>query len=160
MNRILCAATVFLFAFCAIGIAAETDPKGVKKPGATIEKKASDAIRVDSSRKKPESLMSISVVRADIRNNGYTVEIRNGSANAFGELTVQCSKGKNDKAPFAAAGGVRVQNLAAGASTQVTIDQPAGWNSGYTLLKVEVRKPTDTPATVVVGRKTFDIPSF
>jgi len=136
MYKTLWATVILLFAVCSIGVTADNDPK--KRRG--------------SPKLKP----TISVVGADIRNNGYTIEIRNNSSTTSGPLTVQTSKGTHDKPSSATAGGIAVQSLGAGASTHVTIDQPPGWNTGYTVFTVEIKE--QVRGNSVVDKRSFNIP--
>lgn len=145
-------AAILLLAFYSVGVAAEDVPARTKNYRiAPLQKQTIPAIKPQA---KP---VSIGVVGADIRSNGYTIEIRNDSSTTSGPLTVQVAKCKNDNS-CATGGAVGVESLGAGASTEVSINQPQGWNTGYTGFMVYVIERVNGQ-DVNVGQRGFSIPS-
>ena len=157
MRKSLLNTIAFLVALSSAGLAVGAESSQSGKDPATVspvEIKGKN-IRAAGS----QAILSITVVKTDIRANGYTVEIRNASSVKAGRLEVQTSKCKNDNVTCDAAGGVAVLGLDAGASTKVVIDQPVGWNTGYTKFFVKVW--TDINGhNGVVGQRSYGIPQF
>ncbi len=163
MRKVVWITVIILFAFGSMGIASDKTSQGTPAPLKPIPQKITAPFKTQGAQSTPQptpqATMKITVVGADIRNNGYTIEIRNDSASACGTLNVNTFKGANDKPYASPAGGVSVPSLAAGASTQITIDQPQGWNTGYTVLVVEVRTQVGGQ-NAVVGQRAFGIPAL
>jgi len=105
----------------------------------------------------PMGKASVSVLKADIQAQGYTIEIRNDATVSYGPFIIQVTKGASDKSVSVPAGEAFVPMMVAGATAQVKIDPPKGWNKGYTLLTVEVKEQL-SGLGAVVGRRSFSIP--
>lgn len=160
MNRTLWLTVVFLFALCTSGFPVDSMSGKTSGGRLTPIKPVKNRIVLPDSKDSqtsPVVTVTVSVVSADIRSNGYTVQIRNDSSTASGLLTVQISKGTADKAFCASGGGSSVQSLAAGASTDLDFEQPAGWNTGYTVFTVDVYGQVGGK-NVTVGHRSFSIP--
>ena len=107
----------------------------------------------------PMGKASVSVLKADIQAQGYTIEIRNDAAVSYGPFIIQVTRGLSDRSIPVPAGEASVPMMTAGSTVQVKIDQPKGWNKGYTLLTVEVKEQL-SGLGAVVGRGSFGIPQL
>jgi hypothetical protein len=159
MRKILWILVVLLFTLCNLGFAAETAPIRPAKNRFVPIKPLKGKLSAPTETGAPVGTVSITVVGADIRINGYTVQLRNDSSNTSGVLNVQISKGTGDKPFIASGGGMSVQSLGAGAATEVALDQPPGWNTGFTVFTVDVYEQVGAH-TAVVGHRSFSIPTF
>lgn len=158
MQKSLWAAVIFIFALCSVGVTEDRSPSKNRTIRTVPLNKITIPAKTNNNQTTVQGTVSITVVGADIRNTGYTVEIRNDSPTASGFLNVNTFKGTDGANPYSApGGGVSVPSLGANASTQLTIDQPSGWNSGYTLFTVEVSETVNGKG-VIVGKRSFSIP--
>ncbi len=105
----------------------------------------------------PMGKASVSVLKADIQAQGYTIEIRNDATVSYGPFIIQVTRGTGDKSVSVPAGEASVPMMVAGSTAQVKIDQPKGWNKGCTTLTVEVKEQL-SGLGAVVGRRSFSIP--
>lgn len=173
MRKIVWTTAMLMFVFWAVGVTADDTPVKIQKSKVAPLKPISNKLTLPSAtpnsqptpqatpqatpQPTPQATVTITIVGADIRSNGYTVEIRNESSVAAGLLDVTTFKGSGDKPYLSPAGSVSVQGLNPGATTQITIDQPSGWNTGYSVFTVEVREQVGAHG-VIVGRRAFSIP--
>jgi hypothetical protein len=107
----------------------------------------------------PLGKVSVSVLKADIQAQGYTIDIRNDSAVSYGPFIIRITKGVSDRSAPVPAGEASVPMMVAGSTAQVKIDQAQGWNKGYTLLSVEVKEQLSGLGSVV-GSRSFSIPQL
>jgi len=107
----------------------------------------------------PMGKASVSVLKADIQAQGYTIEIRNNATVSYGPFIIQVARGVSDRSVPVPAGEASIPMMTAGSTAQVKIDQPKGWNKGYTLLTVEVKEQL-SGLGAVVGRQSFSIPQL
>ena len=105
----------------------------------------------------PMGKASVSVLKADIQAQGYTIEIRNDATVSYGPFIIQVTRGTGDKSVSVPAGEASVPMMVAGSTAQVKIDQPKGWNKGCTTLTVEVKEQL-SGLGAVVGLRSFSIP--
>ncbi len=105
----------------------------------------------------PLGKASVSILKADIQAQGYTIEIRNDSKVSYGPFVVQVFKGVSDRSVTVPAGDASVPMMTAGSTAEAKISQPKGWNKGYTLLTIEVKEQL-SGLGAVVGRQSFTIP--
>ncbi|MFA5902724.1 MAG: hypothetical protein WC836_02230 [Desulfobacula sp.] len=125
---------------------------GRQSPGSVPETKG-------NTQAVPMGKASVSILKADIQAQGYTIEIRNDAKVSYGPFIVQVTRGISDRSVPVPAGEASVPMMVAGTTAQVKIDQPKGWNRGYSLLTVEVKEQL-SGLGAVVGRRSFSIPQL
>ena len=162
MNRFLWMATLLMFGICSSVLAAEDAPVKIQKKLAPIKPFQKTVVLPRGSENaqqttSPQGTVTISVVNADIRANGYTIDVRNDSQTASGPLIVYTFKGSDEQAYQSPGGSLSLQSLAPGATGQISIDQPPGWHTGYELFTVQVREQVGGHEATV-GERSYSMP--